>query len=46
MARQVLKKIIEKGLEEEMAEFLGLQPNERDSVIDPTTETAGICAIC
>ncbi len=30
MAGQALKEIMEKGLEEEMVEFLGLQPYERD----------------
>lgn len=29
MARQALKQILDKGMEEEMAEFLGLQPYER-----------------
>jgi len=30
MARQALKEIMEKRLEQEMAEFIGLQPYERD----------------
>lgn len=44
MVRQALKEIMEKSLEKEMVEFLGLKPYERDCD-RPTTKTAGICPI-